>query len=32
MPRCVKTLAELLVDFGIEASFSRPQQSNDNPY
>jgi putative transposase len=27
-----ETLAELLVDLGIEASFSRPRQSNDNPY
>ena len=27
-----KTLAELLVDLGIEASFSRPRQSNHNPY
>ncbi len=31
-PMRSKTLAELLVDLGIEASFSRPQQSNDNPY
>ena len=27
-----KTLAEKLVDLGIEASFSRPHVSNDNPY
>lgn len=31
-PMRSKTLAELLVDLGIDASFSRPQQSNDNPY
>lgn len=31
-PMRSKTLAELLVDLGIEASFSRPHQSNDNPY
>ncbi|MGS1012302.1 transposase [Rhodanobacter sp. UC4450_H17] len=31
-PMRSKTLAGLLVDLGIEASFSRPQQSNDNPY
>src|SRR3546814_1460923 len=31
-PMRSKTLAELLVDLGIQASFSRPQQSNDNPY
>jgi len=31
-PMRSKTLAELLVDMGIEASFSRPQQSNDNPF
>ena len=31
-PMRSKTLAELLVDLGIEASFSRPRQSNDNPY
>lgn len=27
-----KSLAELLVDLGIDPSFSRPRQSNDNPY
>lgn len=31
-PMRSKTLAELLVDLGIDASFSRPQQSNDNPF
>jgi putative transposase len=31
-PMRSKTLAERLVDLGIEARFSRPQQSNDNPY
>lgn len=31
-PMRSKTLAELLVDLGIEASFSRPRQSNDNPF
>ena len=31
-PMRSKTLAELLVDLGTEAGFSRPQQSNDNPY
>jgi len=27
-----KSLAELLVDLGIDPSFSRPRQSNDNPF
>ena len=31
-PMRSKTLNEMLVDLGIEASFSRPQQSNDNPF
>lgn len=31
-PMRSKTLNELLVDLGIEASFSRPHQSNDNPF
>ena len=31
-PMRSKTLAELLVDLGSDASFSRPQQSNDNPF
>src|SRR5690606_10969437 len=31
-PMRSKTLAELLVDLGIDASFSRPRVSNDNPY
>jgi len=31
-PMRSKTLAELMVDLGIDASFSRPQVSNDNPY
>ncbi len=31
-PMRSKTLAELLTDLGIDASFSRPHQSNDNPY
>ncbi len=31
-PMRAKTLAELLVDLGIEPSFSRPHQSNDNPF
>ena len=31
-PMRSKTLPERLVDLGIEASFSQPQQSNDNPY
>jgi putative transposase len=31
-PMRSKSLAELLVALGSEASFSRPQQSNDNPY
>ena len=31
-PMRSKTLAEKLVELGIEASFARPQQSNDNPY
>ena len=31
-PMRSKTLAELLTDLGVEPSFSRPQQSNDNPY
>ena len=31
-PMRSKSLAELLVDLGIDKSFSRPQQSNDNPY
>jgi len=31
-PMRSKTLAELLVDLGIDASFSRPHTSNDNPY
>src|SRR3546814_18957820 len=30
-PMRSKTLAELLVDLGIQARFSRPQQSNDQP-
>ena len=31
-PMRSKTLAEKLTDLGIEASFARPQQSNDNPF
>lgn len=31
-PMRSKTLAELLIDLGIDASFSRPHTSNDNPY
>lgn len=31
-PMRSKTLAEKLTDLGIEASFGRPQQSNDNPF
>lgn len=31
-PMRSKTLNEMLVDLDIEASFSRPQQSNDNPF
>ena len=31
-PMRSKTLAEKLVDLGIEPSFSRPRQSNDNPF
>jgi putative transposase len=31
-PMRSKTLAELLVDLGVDASFSRPHTSNDNPY
>jgi putative transposase len=31
-PMRSKTLAEKLIDLGIEPSFSRPQQSNDNPF
>lgn len=31
-PMRSKTLAELLVDLGIDASFTRPRQSNDNPF
>ncbi len=31
-PMRSKTLAELMVDLGVEASFSRPHTSNDNPY
>jgi len=31
-PMRSKTLAETLVDLGIEPSFSRPRQSNDNPF
>ena len=31
-PMRSKTLAELLVDLGIDPSFSRPHQSNDNPF
>lgn len=31
-PMRSKTLAELLVDLGIDASFSRPHTSNDNPF
>ncbi|MBK7145849.1 MAG: hypothetical protein IPH76_11865 [Xanthomonadales bacterium] len=30
-PMRSKTLAELLTDLGVDASFSRPHQSNDNP-
>jgi putative transposase len=31
-PMRSKTLSEKLVDLGIEPSFSRPRQSNDNPF
>ncbi len=31
-PMRSRTLAEKLTDLGIEASFGRPQQSNDNPF
>jgi putative transposase len=31
-PMRSRTLAEKLTDLGIEASFARPQQSNDNPF
>ncbi len=31
-PMRAKTTAELLVDLGVAASFSRPRVSNDNPY
>jgi transposase InsO family protein len=31
-PMRSRTLAEKLVDLGIEPSFSRPRQSNDNPF
>jgi len=31
-PMRSKTLNEMLVDLGIDASFSRPQVSNDNPF
>lgn len=31
-PMRSKTLAELMIDLGIDASFSRPRQSNDNPF
>ena len=31
-PMRSKTLAEKLTDLGIQASFARPQQSNDNPF
>lgn len=31
-PMRAKTTAELLVDLGVAASFSRPQVSNDNPF
>ena len=31
-PMRSKTLAEKLVELGIEPSFSRPRQSNDNPF
>lgn len=31
-PMRSRTLAELLVDLGIEDSFSRPRTSNDNPF
>lgn len=31
-PMRSKTLAELLTDLGVDASFSRPHQSNDNPF
>lgn len=31
-PMRSKTLAEKLVDLGIEPSFARPRQSNDNPF
>ena len=31
-PMRSRTLAEKLSDLGIEASFARPQQSNDNPF
>lgn len=31
-PMRSKTLAEKLIDLGIEPSFSRPQVSNDNPF
>lgn len=31
-PMRSRTLAQMLVDLGVEASFSRPQVSNDNPF
>src|SRR3990172_5265540 len=31
-PMRAKTTAELLVDLGVAASFSRPRVSNDNPF
>lgn len=31
-PMRSRTLAQMLVDLGVEASFSRPQISNDNPF
>jgi hypothetical protein len=31
-PMRAKSTAELLVDFGVAASFSRPRVSNDNPF